>query len=261
MNSHRPNKRARAGIAITLFALSIFVCNYLYNGAIARVVQQTAAPILSLGNSVVSVTEDVITTDTKDVQEENTFLRSEVARLADIELENKHLRDALAELSLVSETTQPLSLRTVAVPVVARAGVFLYGTLAVENNTGHSFAEGARVYGNDGIVIGTIKSIAGSIAQVQLLSVVGGTYNATVTNAEGTVLALSVVGKGHGNFIAYVPRDASIPIGTLVYTDATGFEPIGVVAETYADPADSVRTVRIHTPFVIEALRFVRVEK
>jgi cell shape-determining protein MreC len=242
-----------------LFAVCVFAANYAYNGAIARAVQQTAAPVLALGNIVTDVLPD--TESKKTLEQENATLRAEVARLADVEVENKNLHDALVELRLLTDVSNPLTARTVAVPVIARAGVSIYGTLTVANDPDHPIVVGARVYGTDGIVIGVISQTSVSTAQVQLFSASGQTHQATVLSTDQSAsLAFSLVGKGHGNFIAYVPRDADIPVGALVYTDTTGIDPIGIVAQTEANPTAAERTVRVHVPFVIESLRFVRVQ-
>lgn len=260
MNSRQQNKQVRAGVALAVSALALFTVNYFYNGALAQTIQQVAAPVLSFGGAVTDSAQQIAST-THTLEQENEFLRTEVARLADIEVENKHLRDALAHLSLVSGSIEPLAERTYAVPVIARAGVAVYGTLLIEQNQTHPIVTGARVYGTDGFVIGTVGAVTQHTAQVTVLSAAGNTYQATVQDTSGTQLAVSLEGRGHGNFVAYVPRDASIDVGTLVYTDQTGIEPVGIVAQTSAEPTDAVRTVRIHVPFVIESLRFVRIER
>lgn len=258
MNSHRPNKRTRAGILITLFAVCVFAANYMYDGALARAVQQTAAPVLALGTVVTDALP--VSQSNTTLEQENVTLRAEVARLADVEVENKNLRDALAELNVLSDVSSPLTQRTIALPVIARAGVPLYGTLTIANDPVNPVVVGARVYGTQGIVLGTISQVSARTAQVQLFSASGETHQATVLSGAGVPLAFSMVGKGHGNFIARVPRDADISADTLVYTDSTGIDPIGVVVETEAHPTAAERTVRIQVPFVIESLRFVRVQ-
>lgn len=259
MNSPQRNKRIRGGVAIVVMAMCIFAANYVYEGALTKAVQHVASPALSFGGSLYTIVSPEDVTQ-KNIEEENKLLRAEIARLADTELENVHLHSVLAELQLISDVASPLVARTYATPVIARAGVALYGTVLVAQDDQYSTAPGARVYGPQGFVIGTIDTVTDTSALVRIVSAHGNTYHATVQDASGATLGITIEGRGHGNFVAYVPRDAAIDSGVFVYADATGIEPVGVVQETFANPTDAVRTVRIHLPFVIEALRFVRVE-
>lgn len=259
MNSRRQNKTVAAGVVMALFAGMLFVLDYSTSGFVGRTVVHGASPVLSLGSEMLQAVP-MLSDTFANVQEENIALRKELARLGHVDVENKHLRDALTALGAGASIEDSFIERTRALRVIARAGIPLYGTFLVDTE-GESIPAGTLIYGDDHIAIGEVVHADAFSARVTLFSRSGVVSEGFTTDANGNTIALTLQGKGHGNFVAAIPRDVIIHEGAFVYTSKTGVEPVGVVGARESNPADSVQTVRIHVPFSIDALRFVRAEQ
>lgn len=242
---------------MVLFAGILFLLDYSSSGFLQRSVRYVASPVLAFGSEMLHAVP-VLSDTFASVQEENAVLRKELARLGHVDIENKHLRDALSALGANTLIEDAFTERTRVLRVIGRAGISLYGTILIDTE-GAPVPTGTLVYGDMHIVIGEVVHADAHSAQVRLFSRSGSLLEGLITDTQGIPMVLSLEGRGHGNFIAAIPRDAVIEEGTYVYASQTGVEPVGVVGAYESAPADSVQTLRVHVPFAIEALRFVRV--
>ncbi|MDP2650071.1 MAG: rod shape-determining protein MreC [bacterium] len=268
MNFLRPNsgaKSARASRAflVLVVALAVFLGgDYLTDGAVRTVFRTMSAVVWQRGSAAEEKAASAVGTLTsrEALIRERDALKEQVAELEMYALNNLALRaenDSLRALFEGTGNEQPQA--RILARVLSHAGEYPFGTLVIEQRDG-SVREGAVVYSEYGLAIGTVSEAGGSYALVRLFSAPGEVLDVLV-GGSGNTHAMRAEGHGSGNFTAQSPRGAELLRGDPVTLTTAHGALIGVVGAVEIEPADAFQLVRIRVPVQISTLRFVSVEK
>lgn len=130
--------------------------------------------------------------------------------------------------------------------VLARPPVAAYDELVIDAGGNEGVAQGAMVFGNGGIPLGTVSGTTAHAARVSLYSTSGRSIDALVGASR---VPVRLTGQGAGAFTASVPRDAGVAVGDALYIVGPGSLPIGTVSSLDSDPSSPTATLHIQ-PFV-----------
>lgn len=223
------------GIAVLFLVLRILAPGALV--AIATPVWHTGTVLsASVGNGASFFTDKATLTHERDrLLAENTALKEE-----------KATTDAR-----VADLTRLLGTRTEAAPgilagVLVRPPVSPYDVLIVDQGSRAGVAVGSRAEGSGGMPLGTVESVSGASARIELYSTPG---RETESWVGETRLPLTLRGTGSGSFSASVAREAGVHEGDLVYLAGPGAVALGSVVSVENDPSSPRSHVAIK-PFV-----------
>lgn len=180
--------------------------------------------------------------------EENIKLKNQLVAFRLLEVENDNLKQ---ELLLPNRSSFLLSGY-----VVSRPNLVPYDSLLIkiDKNLKDRLKIGDLVTASDGVLIGKVIDISGSLVKVEMISspdkklpiIIG--RNAVVTEATGI---------GGGNFYLELPRGISINIGDPVASDQYPGYLVGTVGEIVNTPADPFQVIKFRLPVNIYNLRVV----
>lgn len=239
---------------VSVFAIAIIGLDILLGGRINGTVRSGASFLWSaLGSASAAVDQSGLFASQRSLAGENIALRRTIASLQARETENILLANENAALrELVNAPKRQEG--GVTVPVLSRPDVSPYGTLVLGAGSDAGIKKGARVFAEGGIILGVVADVSVRTSLVNLFLSPG---HQTPGQVGATTLG-TVIGRGMGNGLMYVPRDTEVTVGDPVYySDLASI--IGVVGSIESSPADAEKTVYLRVPFNLFGLRFVTV--
>ncbi len=165
-------------------------------------------------------------------QEENTALKAQLGR-----------SDSAAHGVLARVLTSP-----------SRS---FYDTMLIDAGAAEGITLGQVAYAFDAIAIGTISSVEAHRATVQLFSASG---RETTGNAEGSDVAITLIGRGGGEYEVRMPRDLPFSIGEAVLFQSTELATLATIEKIITDPRDPFQRLLAKAPMNLNALKFVVVQ-
>ena len=100
--------------------------------------------------------------------------------------------------------------------------------------------------------IGTVTDASAHSSLVTSVFASGATVDALL----GTSAAI-VTGRGGGNAVASIPREATVSVNDPVVAPSLSSRQIGVVGHVDSNPASAEQIVYIQLPFNLSSLRYV----
>lgn len=158
--------------------------------------------------------------------------------------ENAVLAAKLGDFALLmgTATSTLSSIKGTPAGVLSRPPITPYDTLIVQMPAGRPAHQGDMVMALGGIPVGTVESVQGSVAHVQLYSSPG----VVTAGWIGTVRApVELTGVGSGAFTATLSKDAVVAEGDSVYSPGPGALPLGTVVRVDRDPSSPLVTLQI----------------
>ncbi|HVY36114.1 MAG TPA: rod shape-determining protein MreC [Candidatus Paceibacterota bacterium] len=133
----------------------------------------------------------------------------------------------------------------------------IYGTFIIDAGSAEGITEGETVYAFDNVAIGTVASVSTHRSTVLLFSA-GGRESAGVT--QGTNIAVTLIGRGSGEYEVRMPRDISFAVGDAIAYETTDTAIVAVVEKIVADPRDPFQTLLAKAPANLNTLKWVIVK-
>ncbi|MCC6198765.1 hypothetical protein IT401_00935 [Candidatus Nomurabacteria bacterium] len=129
-----------------------------------------------------------------------------------------------------------------------------YDTLLIDAGEAEGITEGQSVFAFDAVAIGTISSVETHRATVQLFSAPG---RETTGNAEGSDVAITLIGRGGGEYEVRMPRDLPFAIGESVSLQSVHMATLATIEKIITDPRDPFQRLLAKVPVNLNALKFV----
>ncbi len=165
-------------------------------------------------------------------------------------VENRTLADQVSSLSaLLGASGSPAASPAIIAAVLARPPVSPYDSLIIAGGARDGIADGMEAFGNGGVPIGFVSSVAGSFARITLYTA---PRESLAVWVGGSHTPLTITGVGGGAFTASAPRSAGFTDGETVYAPGPGAIPIGVIGSltgAAASPTVTVHIVPVANPF------------
>ena len=130
----------------------------------------------------------------------------------------------------------------------------LYDTFIIDAGIRDGVSIGQSVYAFDAIAIGTITDVADTSATVTLYSAPGRESSGT---AIGNTTAVTLVGRGGGEYEVRLPRDISFSVGEYITTQSTHTAILAQIEKIISDPRDPFQRLLAKAPTNLQALKWV----
>jgi cell shape-determining protein MreC len=187
----------------------------------------------------------------KKVTELETTLASYQADLTELELLKNENQKLKAELGR-SGTIKGILAHVITVP-----GRTFHDTFVIDAGTDQGITEGQTVYAFDSIALGVISQENKESSIVLLLSAPDRQTAGTVAGSE---LAVTLIGRGSGEYEVRMPRDIHFDIGEMVAYQSTTPAIIAQIEKIVGDPRDPFQRLLAKTPVNLQALKWVIVK-
>lgn len=113
---------------------------------------------------------------------------------------------------------------------------------------------GQTVYGFGSIALGTISDAAVDHATVSLFSTSG---RETSGNVGSGNVAVTLIGRGGGEYEVRLPRDLAFTVGDLVSYQSVHTAVLAEIERIVTDPRDPFQRLIAKTPINLQALKWV----
>jgi cell shape-determining protein MreC len=243
-------RRAFAVVVIVLLVISVL---FFFQASFPfRVLGNLAEPLWKVGNMASSFAGSHLGyfQSKKTLIEENQNLRDVTRRFELVTLE----RNMLQEENNTLKNIQPAEGEVAR--VLTSPSQSFYDILLVELSPESEISSGDMVYGEYGILLGTVVDRTGSFARIELFSSNG---RLTPVRLNRTGAELVLVGKGGGNFMVVVPRAFEIYRGDGLIFPALSSGVVASVMSTEDARTDSFTNVYASVPVNIFTLEWVRI--
>lgn len=175
-------------------------------------------------------------------------IQSDAAMLALLTDENAKLK---AELGRQGHPRGTLA--TVLFP----PGRSLYNTFVIDAGTSEGIREGQLVFAFDSVALGTVSEVDEHRATVLLYSESGRETAGTVV---GTDTAITLIGRGGGEYEVRMPRDVHFEVGQTVALQSTEPRVFATIQKISTDPRDPFQRLLAKAPINLQNLKWVVVE-
>lgn len=129
-----------------------------------------------------------------------------------------------------------------------------YDTFIIDGGTDQGIVVGHTVYAFDSIAIGTISAVEDTSATVLLYSAAGRETSGT---AMGNSVAVTLIGRGGGEYEVHLPRDVHFEIGELIAYQSTDSSILAQIEKITTDPRDPFQRLLAKAPVNLQALKWV----
>jgi len=129
-----------------------------------------------------------------------------------------------------------------------------YDTMILDAGEDEGIQVGQIAYAFDSVAIGTVASVQNRRATVQLFSA---PERETAGTAEGSEVAITLIGRGVGEFEVRMPRDVHFSIGELISYQSIDTAVLAKIEKIVTDPRDPFQRLLAKAPVNLAALKFV----
>ncbi len=175
---------------------------------------------------------DAELTTLQQLQDENTALKAELGRGVD--------------QGGILATVMTLPNRT------------FYDTMLIDAGSADGIKVGDKVYAFNSIALGDISKVDDHDATVLLYSAPN---RQTSGDAVGTDVAVTLIGRGSGEYEVQMPRDVPFTIGSMISTQSTTPDSVAEIEKIITDPRDPFQRLLAKVPVNLQALKWVIVRQ
>ncbi len=259
---HLASKRRRIETLKPLFVFGMVFVGVLVLGGVTRIFSNyrttgMATGFFSFANAADALfdqTEGLFQTK-KSLLRENVILKQKIKVLeesigsvATVQKENEELKSILGRL--------PDGKHVVLSRVLSRPQATPYDTIIIDQGSTSGIVVGDMVLADGAYAVGRVVDVASNKATVSLFSTPEEETPATLANAN---LAVTLVGRGGGNFTLTLPREVEvIPDEYIIAFDGRAYV-VGEVLKELSDPRDPVKTIIVRSPVNFWHMSWVQV--
>jgi len=253
-NINKQKTLRRAFIGVAFFGLLLITPLW---GFLERGVQNIVAPFWrgggALGERALSISTAFVS-EKEALVKKNKELEEQLAILSTKLLD----RNLLVEENLLLQEELNRDVygdKSIAARVLSSPSVSPYDTLVLD------------IGAKDGVAIGDAVFVAGSTKIGSIVEVFGRTSRARLNSSPGQEFAVLISdnisatakGRGGGNFVIELPRDAEINMGDNVSTVSPTINILGFVEHIEVDPNDPFQKIFLKSPVNIFDISWVEV--
>lgn len=254
-NSRRDLTRRRAVFSICALAAVGVLLLFVIRGGVGGAASTLFSPLASvqhwLRTSSATLpmylrTQQALIGEVRALEEMLAARERDSARTAYLQAENAQLREALV---------MPTQTHLLA-HVLMRPPHIPYDSVLIDRGADDGIVEGAAVYADRDVAIGTVAAVYAQSAVVRLVSAPGTTATAYVFGPD---IFTETEGMGGGVLRILVPQGIPLEVGDVVVLPAGGAGVYGEVAEVEALASSPYQYGYVTAPVSLSSLRTVRV--
>jgi len=182
------------------------------------------------------------------INELQTTLESYDAQITTAKLlaqENEQLKTELGRFA---------SIDGVLAHVVTLPNRSIYDTFVIDAGTEQKLLVGQTVYAFGTIALGTVTDVAADHATVLLFSAAD---RKTSGNVGSSTVAVTLIGRGGGEYEVRLPRDLQFTVGDLVAYQSVHTAVLAEIERIVTDPRDPFQRLIAKAPINLQALKWV----
>jgi len=171
--------------------------------------------------------------------------QAQLSTLAQLQNENDTLK---AELGRTPPPTGILA------NVLSLPNRSFYATMNIDAGSAEGIKQNMTAYAFGSVALGTVTSVSTHTATVQLYSAPGHQMTGT---AVGSNVAVTLIGRGGGEYEVQLPRDVPFDIGSTVSAQSIDVATLATVEKIITDPRDPFQRLLAKAPVNLQALKWV----
>jgi cell shape-determining protein MreC len=129
-----------------------------------------------------------------------------------------------------------------------------YDTMNIDAGRAEGIEQNMTVYAFGSVALGTISSVDTHTATVALYSAPG---HQMTGNAVGSDVAVTLIGRGGGEYEARLPRNVPFAVGAMIASQSTNVATLATVEKIVTDPRDPFQRLLAKAPINLQALKWV----
>ncbi len=129
-----------------------------------------------------------------------------------------------------------------------------YDTMLIDAGSAQGIKDNMEVYAFGSVALGDVTSVGTDTATVTLYSQPGRQTSGT---AVGSDVAVTLIGRGSGEYEVQLPRDVPLDVGSAVAVQSVYPATIATIERVITDPRDPFQELLAKAPVNLQALKWV----
>jgi cell shape-determining protein MreC len=129
-----------------------------------------------------------------------------------------------------------------------------YDTMNIDAGSAEGIKKNMTVYAFGSVALGTISSVDTHTATVYLYSAPS---QQTSGDAVGSNVAVTLIGRGAGEYEVDLPRDVPLSVGDVISAQTTAPATLATIEKIITDPRDPFQRLLAKAPVNLQALKWV----
>lgn len=252
-------QRRRAIRNIIIFVIFLVLSGFGIFAYLNNTMQIIARPIWKIENKISESVDSVgyIVRSKVSVFKENERLSTENTELRTIMTDYNVLKDENIKLKEMLGRVTPEK-NIILSSILTKPSYSPYDSIIIDVGEDVNIKVGGKVYANEIIPIGKVKSVYKNTSVVELYSSPG-TRTSAVMNESNTPVEL--IGRGGGNFEMAIPLNLSFIDNTEIVMPGIRSEVLAITKEVISTSNDPVKKILLSSPVNIQNLKWVFVDR
>lgn len=245
MSQSRNNTKRYFFIFILITSVAL---GFWYSISWIKKFRGTTTPLYSDSSSLVFDSKQSLIKKVIALQSTLDAKNAELATLSTLESENRALK---AELGREGHTKGILA------RVIVPPNRSLYNTVVLDVGEDEGIMVGQTAYAFGSIALGTISEISKNSSTVLLFSASG---RETAGTTAGSDIALTLIGRGAGEYEVRMPRDIVFEQGGVISSQSIGVYPLATIQKIITDARDPFQRLLAKAPVNLQTMKWVVVK-
>jgi cell shape-determining protein MreC len=165
--------------------------------------------------------------------------------LTTIEAENEALKKELGRTE---------ALKGIIARVIVPPNRSIYDTFVIDAGIEDSIVIGQQVYAFGSIAIGTVTDVLNNTSTITLYSAPN---RETVGTTTGSDIALTLIGRGSGEYEVRMPRDVVFEQGGVISQQSLSVHPLATIQKIITDARDPFQRLLAKAPVNLQTMKWV----
>lgn len=253
LKSSKRRSKYRKPFTIALIFLGVvLLVSFLFPRFFPGVSHAVAEPAWAVKDTLVNTFTTPLSylTSKSSLSEKNDQLEE---RVAELEIEAQ-INQVLVEENITLKRLLGREDRDVSelARVLARPPQSPFGTLVIDR----SQSVGNKVTAGDAVLLGEVVE---SLAETSVVALYSGGEGVIEVMLDGSKTVAEAQGRGSGNFVLEVPKDAEVSVGERVVSTELDNYIVGIVEDVEDNEASTFKQVFFRVPLNISSLEWVEV--
>jgi hypothetical protein len=160
-------------------------------------------------------------------------------------------------IALKAELGRPGVIKGTLAHVLTFPNRSFYDTMLIDAGSAEGIQENMIAYAFGSVALGTISSVTAHTSTIQLYSTPSREISGT---AVGSDVAVTLIGRGGGEYEVRLPRDVPFTVGATVALQSSTPATLATVEKIITDPRDPFQRLLAKAPVNLQALKWVVVK-
>ncbi len=243
--SQSRNTKKYIGIITVVLILGVIVW---YSFSWIKKFQSSSVPVYSDSASLVVNSKQSLIKKVVALQTTINAQEASLSALSTLEKEN---------MALKAELGREESIKGTLGRVVVPPNRSIYDTLVIDVGIEEGITVGASVYAFGSIALGTVSDVGEHSSTVLLYSASG---RQTVGTTTGSDIAVTLIGRGSGEYEVRMPRDIVFEQGGVITEQSADVYTLATIQKIVTDARDPFQRLLAKAPVNLQAMKWVIVK-